>query len=111
MTEGLVKDIAFDSRERLWVASEIILRYDFDAGKHEIYGPIQEFTSQNVNCIAVDFDDALWVGTQDKGLYFIGKSSTLLAEVVLDTPLDCKPNSHQCRLTSPSKWRSTSLYL
>mgnify|MGYP002624609565 CR=1 FL=1 len=59
MTEGLVKDIAFDSRERLWIASEIVIRYDFDRDNYEVYGPIQEFTSQNVNCIAVNFDDAL----------------------------------------------------
>lgn len=98
MTEGLVKDIAFDSRERLWIASEIVIRYDFDKENYEVYGPIQEFTSQNVNCIAVDFDDALWVGTQDKGLYFIGKSSTLIAEIVLTTPLDCEPNAKNAAL-------------
>ena len=98
MTEGLVKDIAFDSQERIWIASEIITRYDFDSEKYEVYGPIQEFTSQNVNCIAVDFDDAVWVGTQDKGLYFIGKSSTLLAEVVLAVPLDCSPDASNAAL-------------
>ena len=98
MVEGKVKDIAFDSRERLWIASEIVIRYDFDREDYEVYGPIQEFTSQNVNCIAVDFDDALWVGTQDKGLYFIGKGSTLLAEIILTTPLDCAPNSKNAAL-------------
>ena len=98
MVEGKVKDIAFDSRGRLWIASEIVVRYNFDTERYDLFGPAQEFTSQFVNCIAVDQDDALWVGTNDKGVYYIGKAATLTAELILENALDCQANAQNAAL-------------
>ncbi|MEO1518337.1 MAG: OmpA family protein [Bacteroidota bacterium] len=98
MVEGTIVDIAFDSQGRLWVASEIISRYNFETDDFQSFGPAEDFTSQFVNFIAVDGDDALWVGTEDKGVYFIGKASTLSASVVVGKPLGCTPGSKDAGL-------------
>ncbi len=98
MVEGQVEDIAFDSEGRLWVASEIVIRYNFETSDYDLFGPAQAFTSQFVNCIAVDQDDALWVGTEDKGVYFIGKASTMSAELVVTNPLSCDPGARDAAL-------------
>ncbi len=98
MVEGQVKDLAFDSRGRLWIASEIVVRYNFDTEGYDLFGPAQEYTSQFVNCIAVDQDDALWVGTKDKGVYYIGKAVSMTAELIVETPLDCQANAKNASL-------------
>ncbi|MEM1319563.1 MAG: OmpA family protein [Bacteroidota bacterium] len=98
MVEGSLVDIAFDSQGRLWIASEIICRYNFELDSYEIFGPAENFTSQFVNYIAVDSDDALWVGTDDKGVYFIGRASSMSASLVVDKPLGCDANSQDASL-------------
>ncbi|MFK7934481.1 MAG: hypothetical protein AB8G22_13300, partial [Saprospiraceae bacterium] len=89
-TEGEIKDIAFDSKGRLWIASEIVTRFDIENRTYETFGPAREFTSQFVNCIAVDADDAAWVGTEDKGVYFIGSESTLTIDSEIIKALSCQ---------------------
>ncbi|MEL6864319.1 MAG: two-component regulator propeller domain-containing protein, partial [Bacteroidota bacterium] len=98
MTEGDIADIAFDSQGRLWIASEIICRYDIESDTYEVFGPAEEYTSQYVNFIAVDSDDALWVGTDDKGVYFIGKASSFSATLVVDDPLGCEADAKNASL-------------
>jgi len=92
MTEGEVKDIAFAPDGALWIASEVITRYDRETGSFSSYGPAQEFTSQFVNCIAVDHDGAAWVGTDDKGLYVIQKASTMTVTLLVDREIGCQGN-------------------
>ena len=98
MIDGGVVDIAFDSEGRLWIASEIVSRYDFSAERFDRYGPAQDFTSQYVELIAVDQDDAVWVGTRDKGVYFIGRSSSMSASVVVSQKLGCDAGSKDAAL-------------
>lgn len=97
--EGDIKDFTFDSKGRMWYASEVVVRYDFDNEKYDVFGPIQEFTSQFVNTIAVDNDDALWVGTDDKGVYFIGQESSMSVTVVVDEALSCQPGANNASLS------------
>jgi outer membrane protein OmpA-like peptidoglycan-associated protein len=87
--EGRIKDIAADSEGRLWIASEVVVRYTPDTERFEYFGPAQYFTSQNVNCIATDDDDALWVGTQDKGLFVIKKAALITVICEIEKSLSC----------------------
>ena len=98
MIDGGVVDIAFDSEGRLWVASEMVARYDFAADRFDRFGPAQDFTSQYVELIAVDQDDALWVGTRDKGVYFIGRSSSMSASIVVSKKLGCDEGAKDAAL-------------
>ena len=98
MVERDLKDIDFDSQGRLWIASEIVTRYNFETQTFDRFGPAEDFTSQYVNCIAIDSDDALWVGTDDKGVYFIGKASTMSASIVVETKLGCDAEAKNASL-------------
>lgn len=89
MVEGSIKDIAADSRGRVWIASDVVSRYNFSEESYQLFGPAQYFTSQDVNYVAVDKDDALWVGTQDKGLYLIEKASAITVTLLVDKGLSC----------------------
>ncbi len=96
--DGLIVDIAFDQYGQLWVASDIIVRYNREDESFDLFGPAQNFTSQNVNRIEVDNEDALWVGTEDKGVYFIGEGSSLTASVLIESPLSCTPDATDASL-------------
>lgn len=89
VTEREIKDVAFDSQGRIWIASAIISRYDREADTYELYGGPENFTSEFVSCIAVDKEDALWIGTEDKGLYMIDKKSAMSVVAKLEQPLSC----------------------
>ena len=91
--DGDIKDIDVDSKGRLWVASEIVVRYDETSESYDFFGPAENFTSQFVTKIAVDKDDALWVGTEDKGVYFIGNNLSMTATLVVEKALSCNPNA------------------
>lgn len=69
--QGNVRDIQYDSEGRLWVASNIITRYDVIKDKVEKFDSSNGFTSKDVSVIRVDQQDALWVGTYDKGIFLI----------------------------------------
>lgn len=94
LVEGDIVDIELDSRGRIWIASEIVARLEIldESFDYELFGPAQEFTSQDVNCIAIDGDDALWVGTYDKGVYYIGESSSFTATLAVLKELSCDEN-------------------
>ena len=89
LTEGDLVDVAFDSQGRLWIASEIVSRYDEETDKYDLFGGPENFTSQFVNSIAIDQEDALWVGTEDKGLFLIDKKSAISVVCKIDQALSC----------------------
>jgi len=92
--QGAVRDIQYDSEGRLWVASEVITRYDVEKDKVEIFDASKGFTSKNVHCIRVDQEDALWVGTKDKGLFLIEKESVMTVSVEVDKGIGCKDGAN-----------------
>jgi outer membrane protein OmpA-like peptidoglycan-associated protein len=89
LTEGEVADIAFDNLGQLWIASQIMARFDPETEETELFGPAREFTSQDVSCLAVGADNTLWIGTNDKGLYAIRKSDLLSVACSLEKPVSC----------------------
>jgi outer membrane protein OmpA-like peptidoglycan-associated protein len=89
MFDGKPVDIDFDRKGNLWIASEVVVRYHFELESFDFFGPAEDFTSQSVKCIAADSDGALWVGTENKGVFYIGKSSSLSGVVQVTEYLDC----------------------
>jgi outer membrane protein OmpA-like peptidoglycan-associated protein len=87
--EGTIKDIDVDAKGQLWMASGIITVYNPDDDSFSIFGPAQEYTSQFATCIAIDNTGIPWVGTRDKGVYFIqeGAVFAVLCEIV--SQADC----------------------
>lgn len=89
LTEGDVADIAFDQDGLLWVVSEIAARYDPATEEATVFGPAIGFTSQDVYCVAVDKDNGVWIGTNDKGLYLVQKVSTLYVACEVEKNISC----------------------
>ncbi len=98
LTEGEVVDIAVDGNSMLWIASQIITRFDPATEDATVFGPAQEFTSQDVSCMAIDAENAVWVGTNDKGLYLIQKVDAMTVTCLLDKMLSCGENKKDASL-------------
>ena len=98
LTEREVVDIAFDANGMLWVASEIVARFDPATEESKVFGPAEEFTSQDVSCMAIDKDNAVWIGTNDKGLYLIQKADAIAVTCLIDKNLSCGGNSKDAAL-------------
>ncbi|MEZ4934534.1 MAG: OmpA family protein [Saprospiraceae bacterium] len=98
LTEGDVADIAFDKDGLLWVVSEIVARYDPATEEATVFGPAIGFTSQDVYCVAVDNDNGVWIGTNDKGLYLIQKVSTLYVAIDVEKNISCGGVANDGRL-------------
>lgn len=100
LMEGDVADIAFDQDGLLWVVSDIVARVDPATDESTIFGPAIGFTSQDVYCVAVDQNNGVWIGTNDKGLYLIQKASTLYVacDVVKDLSCDKSANDGALRV-------------
>lgn len=91
-TEGAMHDIALDAKGRLWIASRVITSYDPATGDTQVFGGAEEYTSEFARHLTVDLDGAVWIGTEDKGLYVIQKGSSLVATVELESPVTCSGN-------------------
>ncbi|HFA49581.1 MAG TPA: hypothetical protein ENJ95_11260 [Bacteroidetes bacterium] len=94
LIEGEVADIAFDQDGLLWVVSEIVARYDPATDEATVFGPAIGFTSQDVFCVAVDQNNGVWIGTNDKGLYLIQKASSLYLACEVDKAVSCGENKN-----------------
>ncbi len=90
LIRGTIRDICFDRDARLWVASDVITRYDVVADKVQVFGSSDGFRSRRVTRIATDTDAALWVGTADRGLYLIEKETEMTVSCEVTQSLSCE---------------------
>ena len=72
LKRGIVNDLVVDSRGRLIIASDILVRFDPFKNKVEKYGSELGLVSKNCKAIAIDDEDRVWIGTGDAGLYTVG---------------------------------------
>ena len=97
--KGEIKDIEYDSEGRLWVASEIIVRYDVVNDIVEKFDRSNGFNGSDINVIQVDREDALWVGTQSMGMYLIEKETVMTVSCAIEKGLDCNQEKNNASLT------------
>ncbi len=98
ISEGQVKDIAVDAQGNLWIASESVVRYNPDTEVVKRFGPADYYTSQYATCITIDRDGAVWIGTEDKGVFLIEKASALTVNIIKDKELSCMPEQNDAVL-------------
>lgn len=87
--DGPIIDFTFDNAGYLWVVTEIVARINIDTDEYDIYGPAQYYTSQYATQIASDLDGAIWVATEDKGLFLVESAAAMTVNVLLEKGLDC----------------------
>jgi outer membrane protein OmpA-like peptidoglycan-associated protein len=92
LVEGAVSDLSIDDKGRLWIASEILCRFDLELDQHVNFGPAQYYTSQLASFLKMDQDGALWAGTADKGLYLVEKADAMTVNCLVEKDLNCAGN-------------------
>lgn len=73
--EGQVNDLALDSQNHLYVASDILTKFDPYLDKLEKFGENLGLAASKCISLASDNKGALWLGTADAGLYRIYSDS------------------------------------
>ena len=89
LASGPIRDMTYDSDGKLWVASDIIVRYDIIDDKVEVFNRSNGFTGKNIIRIVTDKDNALWVGTEEDGLFLIDREASMTVTCLIDNPLSC----------------------
>lgn len=87
--EGEAEDFDLGPNGNLWVLSRMVTRYDLETDEFDVFSGAELYTSEYGRCIAADLDGAVWIGTDDKGLYLIDKSTSLIVNCLVDKELSC----------------------
>ena len=91
--EGQVNDLALDHNNNLYVASDILTRFDPYQDKLEKYGENLGLAASKCMSLACDNSGALWLGTSDAGLFRIYSDSINLQDlrisILLEKPISC----------------------
>lgn len=91
--QGELNDFVFDSKGRIYFASDILVRYNPYTEEIESYADDAGLISKKCISLACDKNDNIWIGTQDGGLFRILFSDILAeqlkAEVVIDRSPTC----------------------
>ncbi len=91
--KGQVNDLALDSEDNLYIASDILIRYNPYKDKLEKYGENLGLVASKCLSLASDEDGVLWLGTADAGLFRIVQDKIELTEMTittfLESPITC----------------------
>lgn len=94
LKEGPIRDITADSTGRLYMASDILVRYDPYKEEIESYKDTPSLVSKQCSAVESDKDNRIWLGTSDSGLFLIGfkneaKNQRLSAFCLVEENLKC----------------------
>jgi outer membrane protein OmpA-like peptidoglycan-associated protein len=96
--EGEAVDFDFDPAGNLWILSRMLTRYDLMTDEFDTFSGPEYYTSEYGLCIEGDADGAVWVGTEDKGLFHIEKSASFTVNCLVETELSCNGNGKDASL-------------
>jgi len=91
--EGQVNDLALDKQNNLYVASDILTRFNPYDDKLDKYGENLGLAASKCMALACDNAGALWLGTADAGLYRIYSDSIdmkdLRVSMFMESSISC----------------------
>ncbi len=91
--EGQVNDLTLDKNNNLYVASDILTRFNPYEDRLEKYGENLGLAASKCMSLACDNSGALWLGTADAGLFRIYSDSIDMSElrisILLENPISC----------------------
>ena len=98
LSKGQVRALTSDSKGRLYLASETLVRFDPYTDNTTIIDKDYGFVSSDALALACDSNDDLWVGTADQGLFRIdireGDVEELSAVAYVHEALKCNGNKN-----------------
>ncbi len=96
--EGQIADFDIDATGKMWLVSGILTRFDLLDGTYTTFSGPEYYTSQYGSNMAIDSDGAVWVGTEDKGLYIVDKASSMTVNFLIEQPISCTGNGKDAEL-------------
>lgn len=106
MHQGKVNDFVIDSKGRIYMASDILVRYDPYEEKIEQYGADAGVLSEKCLALASDKNDNIWLGTADAGLFQMTFDKegpeALTVSILLENKLLCNGSDNASFIISTS---------
>lgn len=94
---GKINDFVIDSKGRLYMASETLIRYNPYNEEIEKYGEDLKLLSQKCISLACDKNNNIWIGTENAGLFRILfddiAQEQLTASILVTQPVSCEDGS------------------
>lgn len=95
--QGKINEFVIDSKGRIYIASDILVRYDPYKEKIEQFADDAAMLSKSALSLACDKNDNIWIGTGGAGFYklLFGDiaAEQLNATIILEKPITCPGNS------------------
>ncbi len=94
LKEGKIRDITADSTGRLYMASDILVRYDPYTELIESYKDEPGLVSKQCTSVESDKDNRIWIGTANSGLFLLGFKkeaiqTSLSALMIIEDNIKC----------------------
>jgi outer membrane protein OmpA-like peptidoglycan-associated protein len=91
--EGKVNDVAADSKGNLYIASDILVKFNPETDETAHYTDILGIASKKCIALEADKNDDIWLGTGDAGLFKItsdpSKRESLLLTSITEESINC----------------------
>jgi len=96
--QGSINDFTIDSKGRIYMASDILVRYNPYEEKIEKYGEDVGLLAQKCLSLACDKNNNIWIGTADAGIFKIVfddiAKEQLSSSIILEQPITCNEKSN-----------------
>lgn len=96
--QGSINDFTIDSKGRIYMASDILVRYNPYEEKVEKYGENAGLLAQKCLSLACDKNNNIWIGTADAGLFRIVfddiAREQMTSSIILENPITCNAKSN-----------------
>ncbi len=112
---GKINDFSFDTKGRLYMASNVLRRIDPYTGVIDTYGEGVGLISKKCVSLAGDKNSHMWIGTESAGLFRLrftdNEADLLVATCILENGIRCKDDRSASILvnvsggTSPYKYK------
>ncbi len=96
--QGSINDFTIDSKGRIYMASDILVRYNPYEEKIEKYGEDVGLLAQKCLSLACDKNNNIWIGTADAGIFRIVfddiAKEQLSSSIIIEQPITCNEKAN-----------------
>lgn len=92
---NFVNDLMVDHRNDLWIAGNILLKYNFITNQIiKVFNDFEFYNSQRAICLAEDTrNKSVWVGTGGSGIFVIDNNPTISSQLLQEVNSDPPPSN------------------